>query len=154
MQIGFDKLKKETGVLNGALPAKPALEPPPSAPQMQLTVLAEKGIGPEKEPEEEEEKQYEDILDKKDKSAQASALSLQMEWVIRWNIPGVYQQKAYRILKKITDQPDIIIRNENGKAVVYGDAIPGSNFKSLFKSMVSNQQDLHQVGIDDFFSSL
>ena len=54
MQIRFDKLKKETGVLSGALPARPALEPPPAAPQMQLQVVAEKGIGPEKEPEEEE----------------------------------------------------------------------------------------------------
>ena len=90
MQIRFDKLKMETGVLSGALPAKPALEPPPAAPQMQLKVLAEKGIGPEKEPEEEEEKQYEDILDEKDKSAQASALLPQMARVIRWNIPGVY----------------------------------------------------------------
>ena len=65
MQIRFDKLKKETGVLRGALPARPALKPPPAAPQMQLKVLAEKGIGPKREPEEEEEKQYEDILDEK-----------------------------------------------------------------------------------------
>ena len=50
---------------------------------MQLKVLAEKGIGPKKEPEEEEEKQYEDILDEKDKSAQANALSPQMARVIR-----------------------------------------------------------------------
>ena len=41
-------------------------------------------------------------------------------------------------------------RNTNKEAVVYGDAIPGSNFKSLFKSMVSNQQNLNQVGIDEF----
>ena len=53
MQIRFDKLKKETGVLNGAFPAWPALEPPPVAPQMQLKVIAENSIGPEQEPEEE-----------------------------------------------------------------------------------------------------
>ena len=67
MQIRFDKLKKETGVLSGALLARPSLEPPPTAPQMQLKVLAEKGIKPEREPEEKEEMQYEDILDDKDK---------------------------------------------------------------------------------------
>ena len=83
MQIRFDKLKKDTGVLSGALPAMPALEPAPAAPQMQLKFLAEKSIGPEQEPEEEEEKQYEDILDEKDKSAQASALSPQMARVVR-----------------------------------------------------------------------
>ena len=154
MQIRFDKLKKETGVLSRALPAKPTLEPPPAAPQMQLKVLAEKGIGLENEPEEEEEKQYEDILDEKDKSAQTNALSPQMARVIRWNIPGVYQQKAHRLLQKITLQPDILTRIENLEAVVYGEAIPGSNFKSLFKSMVSNQQNLNQVGIDEFLLAL
>ena len=133
MQIRFDKLKKETGVLSGALPARPAFEPPPAATQIQLKILAENSIGPEKEPEEKEEKQYEDIQDEKDRSAQASALSPQMARVIRWNIPGVFQQKAHRLLKKITEQPDILARNENGEAVVYGDAIPGSNVKSLFK---------------------
>ena len=121
---------------------------------MQLKVLAEKGIGPEKEAEEEEEKQYKYILDEKDKSAQASALSPQRARVIRWNIPGVYKQKAHKLLKKITEQPDILTRNENGEAIVYGDAIPGSNFKSLFKSMVSNQQNLNQVGIDEFLRAL
>ena len=46
MQIRFDKIKKETGVLSGACPARPALEPPPAAPQIQLKFLAEKSIGP------------------------------------------------------------------------------------------------------------
>ena len=45
-------------------------------------------------------------------------------------------------------------RNENGEAVVYGDAIPGSKFKSRFKSMVSNQQNLNKVGIDKFLRAL
>ena len=72
MQIRLDKFKKETGVLSGALPARPALEPPPAGPQIQLKVWAENGIGPEKEPE--EEQQYIDILDEINKSAQASAL--------------------------------------------------------------------------------
>ena len=77
-----------------------------------------------------------------------------MARVIRLNIPGVYQQKAHRLLKKITEQPDILTRNTNGEAVVYGDAISGSNFKSLFKSMVSNQQNSNQVGIDVFLRAL
>ena len=62
--------------------------------------------------------------------------------------------KTHRLFKKITDNPDILSRNKNGEAVVYGDAIPGSNFKLLFKSMVSNQQDLYQVGIDEFIHAL
>ena len=91
---------------------------------------------------------------KKDKSDQASALSPQMARVIRWNVPGLYQQKAHRLLKKITEHPNILTNNENEEAVVYNDAIPGSNFKSLFKSMVSNQQNMNQVGIDEFLRAL
>ena len=37
----------------------------------------------------------------------------------------------------------ISLKSKNGEAVVYGDAIFGSNFKLLFKSMVSNQQNLN-----------
>ena len=122
---------------------------------MQPNVLADKGIGSEIEPEKEElEEQYEDVLEEKNKSDQARALSPQMARVIRWNVPGLYQQKAHRLLKKITEHPNILTRNENGEAVVYGDAIPGSNFKSLFKSMVSNQQNLNQVSIDEFLRAL
>ena len=44
--------------------------------------------------------------------------------------------------------------NENRKAVIYGDSIPVSNFKSLFKSLVSNQQNLNYLGIDDFLRAL
>ena len=77
-----------------------------------------------------------------------------MARVICWNVPGLYQQKAHRLLKKIREHAVILTRNENGKSVIYGNAIPGSNFKSLFKSMVSNQQNLNLVGIDEFLRAL
>ena len=77
-----------------------------------------------------------------------------MARVIRWNVPGLYQQQAHRLLKKITEHPNIITKNENGKAVVNGDAIPDSNLKLLLKSMVSNQHNLNQVGIDEFLRAL
>ena len=56
--------------------------------------------------------------------------------------------KRTDFVKKITEDPNINTRTENVEAVVYKDAIPGSNFKSLFKSIMSNQQNLNQVGID------
>ena len=49
-------------------------------------------IEPEKE---EQEEQYEDVLEEKDKSDQARALSPKMARVIRWNVPDLYQQKAH-----------------------------------------------------------
>ena len=93
-------------------------------------------------------------MEEKNKSAHAIALSFQMARVIRWNVPGLSQQKAHRLLKKITEHADIFTRNENGKSVIYKNVVPGSNFKSLFKSIVSNQQNLNQVGIDEFFRAL
>ena len=138
--------------MSGAIPPQVSLEAPTAARPVHPKVLADKGIGPEIEPEEKE--QYEDVLEEKDKSAQASALPPQMARVIRWNVPGLYQQKAQRLPRKITEHAGILTRNENKEAVVYGDAIPSSNFKSLFKSMVSNQHNLNQVGIDEFLRAL
>ena len=92
LQIRFDKLKKETGVLSGALPAQATPAPAPAVPPK---ILAEKGIGAdielEEEGEDEEENGEEEQVDK-DKSAQANVLSPQMARVIRWNVPGLYQQ--------------------------------------------------------------
>ena len=121
------------------MPPQVAFEAPPAALPVQHTILADKGIGLEIEPEDKEQQvQYEDILQQKDKSAQASALSPQMAKVIRWNVHTLYQQNTYRLLEKITEYAYILTRNENGKAVIYGIAIPGSTLKSLFKLMVSN----------------
>ena len=53
LQIIFDKLKKETGLLSGSIPPQLALEVPPAARPVQHNVLADKGIGPKIEPEEE-----------------------------------------------------------------------------------------------------
>ena len=75
MQIQFDKLKKETGLLSGAIQPRVVNEAPFAAPPVQSKVLADKGIGSEIKPDkEEQEEQYEDALDEKDKSDQASAL--------------------------------------------------------------------------------
>ena len=121
---------------------------------MEPNILAEKFIKPEIEPEkEDEEKQYEHVLKEKDKSNQASVLSPQMAKVIWWNVPRLNQQKAHRLFKKITEHFDILTRNENREAVVNRNASFVSYFKSLFKSMVSNQQNLNQADIDKFLRS-
>ena len=46
LQIRFDKLQKETGVLSGALPAQADLAPTLSALAVLPKVLADNGIGP------------------------------------------------------------------------------------------------------------
>ena len=75
-----------------------------------------------------------------------------MARVIWWNVPGLSQQKAHRLLKKITEHADILTRNENGEAVIYWNAIPGSYFKSVFISMVSNQKNLTKLGLTNYFA--
>ena len=101
LQIQFDKLKKETGFLSGAIHPQVVHEAQLVARPVQHNVLADKGIGPEIEPEEEgQEEQYEDVLDEKNKSSQASALSPQLAKVIRWNVPCLYQQKRTDTLRK------------------------------------------------------
>ena len=67
LQIQFDKLKTETGLLSGAIQPQVAHEAPLAARPVQPTGLADKGIWPEIEPEEKkQEKQYEDVLEEKD----------------------------------------------------------------------------------------
>ena len=58
------------------MPPQVAFEAPPAARPVQPKVLADKVIEPEIEPEEkEQEERNEDVLEEKDKSAQASAIS-------------------------------------------------------------------------------
>ena len=105
LQIRFDKLKKETEVLSGALLAQAVSAPPPPALAVLPTILAEKGFGPDivqeknKEEQDEKDENGEDKQVDKDKSAQASALSPQMARVIQWNVFCLYQQRAHRLFK-------------------------------------------------------
>ena len=43
-------------------------------------------------------------------------------------------------LRKSRSMLIFVTRNENKEAVIYGNPIPCTNFKSLFKSMVSNNK--------------
>ena len=128
LQIQFDKLKKKTGLLSGAISLQVAVEAPPAARLVQPKILADKVIGLEIELQEEEQKeQYEDILKEQDKSVQASALSFQMVSVIRWNVQLLFQPKAHKLHKKIKEHANILTRIENGEAVIYWNAVPNSN---------------------------
>ena len=66
LQIQFNKLTKETGLLSGAIQPPVAHEAPLAAQPVQQKVLADKGIKSEIEPEkEEQEEQYEYVLEEK-----------------------------------------------------------------------------------------
>ena len=64
LQIQFDKLKKETGLISGAIPSQVAQEALPAAQPVKPNVLAN-NIGLE---EEYQKEQYENVLEDRDKS--------------------------------------------------------------------------------------
>ena len=69
LQIQFEKLKKEIGLLSGAISLQVAREATPAAPPVMPKVIADKGIGPVIElKEEEKDEQYEVVMEEKDKS--------------------------------------------------------------------------------------
>ena len=66
LQIQFDKLKKETGLLCGAIQPQVAHEAPLAARLVQPNVLADKNIGSEIEPEKDEQnEQFGNVLEEK-----------------------------------------------------------------------------------------
>ena len=67
---------------------------------------------------------------------------------------GLYQHKAHRLFKTITEHADIFTRHENGDAVVYGDAIFDSNFKIAIKINCEKSTKLDPSGIDKFYPAL
>ena len=79
LQIQFDKLKKETGLLNGTMPPQVALEAPPAALPIQPKVLADKGIGPEIEPEQKSKKSNMKMYRKK-KIIQLRRVLYRLKW--------------------------------------------------------------------------
>ena len=81
-QIHFDKLKKETGVLSGALPAHAVSAPQPPTPTVLPKVLAEKGIGSDIASENDEEN-LEQEEEFEEKPAPGSGLSPHLKTVIR-----------------------------------------------------------------------
>ena len=67
LQIQFDKLKKETGLLSGEIPPQVGFEALLAVRLVQPKILVDKRIKPEIEPEEDE--QYEDVLEEKEVSS-------------------------------------------------------------------------------------
>ena len=52
LQIQFDKLKKETGLISGAIPSQVAQEALPAAQPVKHNILADNNVGPEEDEQE------------------------------------------------------------------------------------------------------
>ena len=80
LQIQFDKLRKETKLLSGAIPLQVALEAPPAARPVQPKNLADKCIGPEIEPDEEEQKKSNMKMFWKKRISQLRRVLYRLKW--------------------------------------------------------------------------
>ena len=105
------------------------------------------GDGSDEEEEEEikREKGEEDIPD---------PLSPTSRKVRHLGVKGQYERKARNVMLKINNFPEIIMANRAGELVVNNQAVPDSNFASLFRSVFSRTHNLEQPGINQFLGAL
>lgn len=70
------------------------------------------------------------------------------------DINPMYRNKAIKLLTKIEKNPDILTYNKDKQVIINGKPITGTDFETLFKSMISPSPNLDQVGIDSFMGAL
>lgn len=150
-QTRFDKLQKETG-----LPSTGTLTASSNITSEQKTTNKAKPKSDDGENSTSETTENDDtradpasdteemVIDEK-----PTALTIQ-----QFGIKRMYEPKAKNLLMKITHHPDILTRNNAGEIVVQGKAEPGTDFDTLFKSMVAPNPNLNQPGIDQFLDAL
>ena len=127
----FNKLKKETGVLVGSVPADTDEDTPAiAAPQVTNQAIA-----------------------LPDGSASDDADSPD-QLISTMGIQPMYRNKARKLLIKIRQNPSVLTYNKKGEIIVKGKTVPGSDFSSLFQSMVGPKPDLKQQGTESFMGAL
>lgn len=72
----------------------------------------------------------------------------------KMGIQPMYRNKAIKLLAKIEKNPNILNYTKDGQVIIRGEPIPGTDFESLFKSMISPRPNLDQIGTDRFMGAL
>ena len=118
---------------------------PPPLPQS--TDASDKDVDEEEEDKERKkhESEVEDIPD---------PLSPNSKVERHFRVKGQYERKARNVMLKMDTYQEIIKANRKGEFVVNGQAVPDSNFASLFQSVISRTHDLKQPGINQFLGAL
>ena len=135
-QARFDKLNKDTGVLSSGGQSSPSSS----------TVDSQKAIASDANTDNDDDQHDEDI--------QPPAISPAAKTVRKLNVQPMFEAKARNLMLKIMDHPDILSRNTNGEIIVNGKAEPGTNFDTIFKSLVGRSHDVSQPGFDTFLKAL
>ena len=73
---------------------------------------------------------------------------------IQLNIAKASQNRAFKVLTKITNNPQILAWTVNGELSFLGKPIPNSNFDALFKSAFIPNSNTNIIGIDKFMKGL
>ena len=73
---------------------------------------------------------------------------------IQLNILKASQNRAFKVLSKITNNPQILSRTGNGELSFLGKPIPNSSFDTLMESAYIPNSNTNIVGIDEFMKGL
>ena len=69
---------------------------------------------------------------------------------IQLNIPKASQNRTFKVLSKITNNPQILARTENGELRLLRKPIPNSSFDALMESAFTPNSNTNVRGIDEF----
>ena len=84
---------------------------------------------------------------------QQPAISPAAKAVRKLNVQPMFEAKARNLMLKIMDHPEVLSRNTNGEIVVNGKAEAGTNFDTIFKSLVGRSHDVSQPGFNTFLEA-
>ena len=126
----FNKLKKETGVLVGTATADSDAE----TPAIDASPVVNQAIA----------KPDKNVSDDESPDKLINTMGIQPMYII----------KARKLLIKIKNNPSVLSYNKNGEIIVKGKAVTGSDFSSLFQSIVGPKPDLNQQGTESFMGAL
>lgn len=146
-QVRFDKLQKETGIPNTGVLSTTSSAPENAKKGKVKTQISDNIV------DDKNTSETDDNVDSETDDAPVDVKPIPMT-LQEFGIQRMYEQKAKKLLMKITQHSNILTRNSSGEMVVNGKAEPGTNFDSLFKSMVTPKSDLNQPGLDKFLEGL
>ena len=148
------------GVLSFTAVASPQVAATPAKNPAAPPITGDNLTGDDSDEEEEQEKKEKKKKKKKEHEAGDSEedipdpLSPTSRKVRYFGVKRQYDRKARNVLFKINQSPTIITANRAGELVVNGQAVPDSNFESLFGSVFSRTHDMEQPGIKQFLLAL
>ena len=144
-QTLFDKLHKDIGMLSTGTLTNAASGPAVKKVNTDISLNKTNASADDKDTSAQTDTSETDVERESETEIQFDEKSSPMS-VQQFGILRQYQQKSSKLFYEITQNPDVLTRNDAGDMVVFGRAQPGTDFDNLFKSMVGRTRDLKQPG--------